>query len=466
MIYGLSSIGMINEKNVHSKIKIKAFMKKLSILFVLALSFVAANTLSAQSKYGADSAECIKYLSFYQDYMKQGNLDEADPLWQKAISYCPPTASQNMLLDGMKILRKKINKFRSNPIRKEVLVDSLMMLHEMRIVTYPKYVVTAKINKAMDMMTYSGKGNEKELFDILGDAMDTAKDKTPIVLPVRYMSYANDLYKSGTMSGEEVMAAYTKAYATAELIEAAKPSQSVTDAKKDIENLLMISGVASCENLIDMFTPRFEANPTDRYMLGNIISMFSASNCLDADLFLLAVEQMHKLESSHNSAYLLYKLYSQRNQSEEAIAYMEEAIAMCGDSLVEQASNYCFELGSYCFKSAGKDAKAVEAAKKAAELNPVLAGKAYLLAGTIWGSQKCQGNDIETRAPYWVAVDFLTKAQKADESLSAEASGLIKQYSKYFPLKSEAFMFDLLDGASYTVSCNGLRETTRVRTQD
>jgi hypothetical protein len=65
-----------------------------------------------------------------------------------------------------------------------------------------------------------------------------------------------------------------------------------------------------------------------------------------------------------------------------------------------------------------------------------------------------------------VAVDFLTKAQKADESLSAEASGLIKQYSKYFPLKSEAFMFDLLDGASYTVSCNGLRETTRVRTQD
>ena len=441
-------------------------MKKLTILFALALGFLATVNVSAQGKYGADSAACIKYLSFYQDYIKQGNLEAADPAWQQAIQLCPPTASQNMLLDGMKILRKKINKFRSNPIRKEVLVDSLMMLHEMRISTYPKYVVTAKINKAMDMITYAAKGEEQEVFNVLGDAMETAKGKTAVVIPVRYMSYANDLYKAGTMSAEEVMAAYNKAYSTAELIEKAKPSQAITDAKKDIENLLMISGVASCENLVEMFTPRFEANPTDRYMLGNLISMFSASNCLDEDLFMLAVEEMHKMESSHNSAYLLYKLYSQRNLADKAIAYMEEAIALCGDTLVNQAADYCLELGTYCFKSAGEDAKAVEAAKKAAELNPENAGRAYLLAGTIWGSQKCHGNDIETRAPYWVAVDYLTKAKNADENLAAEATNLINQYRKYFPLKSEAFMFDLLDGATYTVSCNGLREATKVRTQD
>ena len=441
-------------------------MKKLTILFALALGFLATVNVSAQGKYGADSAACIKYLSFYQDYIKQGNLEADDPAWQQAIQLCPPTASQNMLLDGMKILRKKINKFRSNPIRKEVLVDSLMMLHEMRIETYPKYVVTAKINKAMDMITYAAKGEEQEVFNVLGDAMETAKGKTAVVIPVRYMSYANDLYKAGTMSAEEVMAAYNKAYSTAELIEKAKPSQAITDAKKDIENLLMISGVASCENLVEMFTPRFEANPTDKYMLGNLISMFSASNCLDEDLFMLAVEEMHKMESSHNSAYLLYKLYSQRNLADKAIAYMEEAIALCGDTLVNQAADYCLELGTYCFKSAGKDAKAVEAAKKAAELNPENAGRAYLLAGTIWGSQKCHGNDIETRAPYWVAVDYLTKAKNADENLAAEATNLINQYRKYFPLKSEAFMFDLLDGATYTVSCNGLREATKVRTQD
>ena len=187
-------------------------MKKLSILLALVLSFATFDFASAQSKFGADSAECIKYLSFYQDYMKQGNLDEADPAWQKAIQLCPPTASQNMLLDGMKILRKKINKYRSNPIRKEALVDSLMMLHEMRIATYPKYIIPAKTNKAMDMMTFSSKGNEEEVFAVLADAMDAAKEKTSIIIPVRYMGYANDLYKSGVLSAEDVMNAYNKAY--------------------------------------------------------------------------------------------------------------------------------------------------------------------------------------------------------------------------------------------------------------
>lgn len=441
-------------------------MKKLSILFAVVLSFIAVNTLSAQSKYGADSADCIKYLSFYQDYMKQGNMDEADPLWQKAIQYCPPTASQNMLLDGMKILRRKINKFRNNPIRKQALVDSLMMLHEMRINTYPKYIIPATTNRAMDMMSYSSKGNEKMIFDVLGESMDVTKEKTSIVIPVRYMGYADDLYKSGAMSSEEVMEAYSKAYGVAELIEQAKPSKEITKAKKDIEDILIMSGVASCENLVEMFTPRFEANPTDKYILSNIITMFNASNCTEEELFVRALVAMHDIEPSNNSSYLLYKIFSQRNDVVQALKYMDEAIVLCGDSLTAQASDYCLELGTYCFKTVGKDSKAIESAKKAAELNPENAGRAYLLIGTIWGSQKCAGNEIEKRAPYWIAVDFLNKAKAADEHLSAEVNNLISQYSKYFPQKSEAFMFDLLDGNSYTVSCNGLRETTRVRTQD
>ena len=88
-----------------------------------------------------------------------------------------------------------------------------------------------------------------------------------------------------------------------------------------------------------------------------------------------------------------------------------------------------------------------------------------MLIGTIWGSQKCEGNDIEKRAPYWVAVDYMRKAKNADETLADEANKMIAQYSKYFPQQSEAFMFDVLDGASYTVSCGGMRETTIVRTQ-
>ena len=118
----------------------------------------------------------------------------------------------------------------------------------------------------------------------------------------------------------------------------------------------------------------------------------------------------------------------------------------------------------FCSKN-GQNAKAYSAAQKAIELNPTLAGKAYFLMGTIWGSSSCGGNEIERRAPYWVAVDFLQKAKSADPSLTEDANKLIGSYSAYYPQTAEAFMYDLTNGQSYTVSCGGMRATTTVRTQ-
>ena len=127
-------------------------------------------------------------------------------------------------------------------------------------------------------------------------------------------------------------------------------------------------------------------------------------------------------------------------------------------------ANYNFELATFCFKS-GNSAKAYAAAQKAVELDEALAGKAYMLMGTIWGSQVCPGNEIEKRAQYWVAVDFMVKAKNADESLAEDANNHIRQYSAYFPQTAEAFMYDVTDGQSYTVSCGGMRANTTVRTQ-
>ena len=195
-----------------------------------------------QGRYGADSAECIKYLSFYMQYMKQNNIDDAAPNWRNAIKYCPPTASQNMLLDGMKILRKDINKFRNNPIRKKELVDSLMMLHQMRIDTYPKYAVTATNNKAVDMMNYAEPGSELQVYEALGEALDVAKDKASTTVAVRYVDYAIQLYKSGRLMDSDVFSAFEKSIATLEAVKAAKPSNMVDNAISDVESLFAGSG--------------------------------------------------------------------------------------------------------------------------------------------------------------------------------------------------------------------------------
>ena len=100
------------------------------------------------------------------------------------------------------------------------------------------------------------------------------------------------------------------------------------------------------------------------------------------------------------------------------------------------------------------------------QLDPSYAGKAYFLIGTIWGTTSCGSDDISKRAPYWVACDYMQKAKAADPTLTDECNRMISQYSVYFPQTADAFMYDLTDGQSYTVSCGGMRATTTVRTQN
>ena len=58
----------------------------------------------------------------------------------------------------------------------------------------------------------------------------------------------------------------------------------------------------------------------------------------------------------------------------------------------------------------------------------------------------------------------MNKAKKLDPSLEAEANKQIANFAKYYPEQANAFMYDIVDGDSFTVSCNGMRETTTVRT--
>lgn len=433
-------------------------------ILLAAAAIMMSTLVFGQGRYGADSAECIKYLSFYQQYVKQNNLEDAAPNWRKAIKFCPPTASQNMLLDGMKIMRKEINQFRNNPIRKKELVDTLMMLHQMRIDTYPNYATTAKTNKAVDMMNYAEPGTEMDVYNALGEALDAAKAKSNTTVAVRYLDYAIQLYKAGRLMDSDVFSAFEKSVETLELVKAAKPSKMVDDAIADVESLFAGSGVASCENLVTVFQPRYEASPEDETVLSNIVTLFSSTGCTQEDLFLQAVEGLYKVDPSSNSAHLLFQLYSSLpDGGDQAVKYMNEAIAF-EDSDAEKDAEYYFELATYLFSKLDRKADAAAAAKKAAE-SATWQARAYFLLGTIWSTVKCDGNPIESRAQFWVSTDYMLKAKNADATMAEEVDKQIATYRQYYPLQSDAFMYDIVDGDRFQVNCNGMSESTTVRTQ-
>ena len=442
-------------------------MKRIVLLIsVAALALFASSKVSAQGKFGPDSAECIKYLSYYTEYFKQKNYDSALPNWRKAYNLCPPTARYSLLSDGTTLLKRVIQQNQKNPIYKDQLVDSLMKIYDERIQYWPKYATSSLNNKALDMYNFM-KDEPKKLYEGLTDAVTKLGKNARANVYLFQINTAVDLYKDGQLDPEAVINAYETAVANIAQMTVKNDVEKRSNDKvvEDIESLFITSQVASCDNLIALFTPRYEADPQNLDLAKNIVRMMSLTEgCTDNDLFLNAVTTMYNLEPSYTSAYYLYKLYAGRSDVDNAVKFMTEAInAAESDSATDAA--YQFELAAFCYKN-GQNAKAFAAAQQAAELDPSFAGKAYFLMGNIWGSVSCSGNDVEQRAKYWVAVDYMNKAKAADESLAEDATNHIRQYSSYYPQTAEAFMYDFTNGQSYTVSCGGMRATTTVRTQN
>lgn len=439
-------------------------MKRSALLFV-ALFALMMPQAKAQGRFGKDSAECVKYLSYYTSYMQQNDLAEATAPWRKALEICPPTASQHMLINGQKIMRRLIG-LTTDPTRRKELIDSLFMLHDMRMANFPKYAVTANNNKALDMINYLKEpDDEMELFKGLDNIVNVLQEKVnPIVLYVQVKT-AVDLYQKEELKADEIMSVYTRNSTIFDKVLETMDDENTQNMRKDLDNLFASSGVASCDNLVALYTPRFEANPKDENLVNTIVKMMSASNCIDKELFLNAVEALYGMEPSAATAYLLFRLYERNDDFEKAVSYMQCAIDANPKDSVQNA-DYYYEMATVCYKDMKNNPHAVSAAEHAMNLNPALAGKCYMLIGYVWGSVRCNGNEIENRAPYWVATDYMEKAKNTDPSLAEECNSMIAQYAKYFPAASDAFMYDIIKGQSYTVSCGGLRATTVVRTQN
>jgi|SRR5574344_123359 tetratricopeptide (TPR) repeat protein len=439
-------------------------MKKIVVALFITGLMLSCTSVFAQGKYGADSANCIKYLSYYKEYYKQQNYKESLPSWRKAYKTCPPTASQNMLLDGSSMIRNLIENNAKNETYRKALLDTLMTLHNVRVQYYPKYARTALNNKGLDMANFMT-NDSKALYDGLNDIIAQNKEYTSPSLFVIDLNAAIDLYQKNQLNAEDVIGTYQNSLSYLDESQDTDPNKvAMKDkVKTDLENLFISSKVASCDNLIALYTPRYQASSDDLELVTNIVKMMgSIEGCTDNDLYMKAATSLYKLSPSYTSAYYLYRLNSSKGNFSTAVKYLEEAIDF-NESDAKTDAQYEYELATYCYKN-GSTAKAYECAKRALDLDPTLAGKCNYLIGSIWGATACGGNEIEKRAHYWVAVDYLMKARNEDPSLASEANSLIGQYSNYFPQAAEAFMYDITNGQSYTVSCGGMRATTTVRT--
>ena len=438
-------------------------MKKLFLIFFAAMAVFASQKVAAQGKYGADSAECIKYLSYYQEYYKQKNYDSALPNWRKAYALCPATASQNMFVHGTTLMTRLVPKIKDAAYR-EAVVDTILALQDQRMATYPKNRVSILNNKGQYMINYRS-SNPKYLYDNLSAIVDELGSKSNGSLLVNLLQASIALYRENQLQADDVIALYDKASSYIEEASAKNPAEAEDNlkVKATIESIFADSKVASCENLIAIFGPRYEADPNNLTLVSNIVKLMnSAEDCASNDLYLKAVTSMYQLDPSYRSAYALFRLNAARDNAADAVNYLQQAIdAEESDEATD--AQYFYEMAAFCYKN-NMRAKAADAARKAVEMDKGYAGKAYLILGNLWASATC-GDTVDKWARYWAATDYYQKARNADPAVADEASSSISSVSRYYPEASEAFMYDLTKGQSYTVSCGGLTATTTVRVQ-
>lgn len=441
-------------------------MKKAFLIF---FTLVAAGfTSGAQGKFGADSAECLKYLSYYEEYFKQKSYADALTNWRKVYSICPHSSRQTILINGATLLRQVIAKNSRNAIYREALVDSLLTLHDERVQYFPKYAVSALNAKGQDVYNYFRNDSEK-LYKGFEEIIANNGNATKVTFFQYDMKAALDLFQAGTLSADDIISLYTRNIDLLDQVVTKTDGEAnqKMEVKKAVETLFASSKVASCEELVALFEPRFEADPENVALATQIAKMLGKTEgCVDNALFRNALTVMHKNAPTHNSAYLLYKLNLSQGNNDEAYAFMEEAIAY-PESDDEQDADYLYELATAYFKN-GQLSRAYGAARRVIDLDKDgdKTGKAYMLMGQIWGSVSCGGNEVEARAHFWVACDYMNKAQAADATLADEARRLSGSYSVYFPNTGDAFMYGLVKGQSYTVNCAGMSAVTTVRTKD
>ena len=437
-------------------------MKKLTIILLTVLAvFGGQFKASAQGKYGADSAQCLLYLSYYQEYWKQKNYDSALPNWRKAYSVCPATASQNMFIHGTRLMTRQLDKIK-DPAQRAAIIDTIITLQDQRMAAYPKKRVEIMNNKGQYMINYRG-SDSKYIYDNLSGIVAELGTQSSGSILVNLLQSGIALYREDKLSADEVIALYDTVSDAINGADSKNDAEAEDNAKAKatIESIFADSKVASCDNLIAIFTPRYEADSDNLALVSNIVKLMNnAEDCASNDLYLKAVTSMYKLDPSYRSAYALFRLNSARDNVADAARYIEEAIADPeSDETVDAQYNY--ELALFAYKN-GMRGKAYEAARKAVDLDHGYAGKAYLLIGNLWASSTCS-DEVDKYARFWAATDYFQKARNTDPTLAEDASASISSVSRYYPEASEIFMYDLTAGQSYTVSCGGMTASTTVR---
>ena len=444
--------------------------KALKTIFLATISLLIALPAFTQkgiedgSKYGKgqDSIECIKNLSLYKEFFKHSNYKDAIGPWRIVFGSCP-ASSERMYTEGVTMYRSLIQA-ETNVDSKERLIDTLMLIYDRRIEYFGQKGGEGNIlgRKGIDLLRYRRNDvNEVDkAYGHLKRSIELQKNKSRDAVVVTFMTASVTLNQKGKIEDNQTIEDY---FMVTEIVDGLlNKSSRWTKAKDNIDDMMLKSGILTCEALDRYFEPKFEAGKEDKAFLENVIKFYSSAGCDRANVYVSASEQMYKIDPGPESAHQLAILFIAKSDFRKAAQYLQ--MAVIGENIENNTrAEWFYELA--VVSAANKDYCAAISYAREAIAYKSDHGKAYITLGdAIIASRTNLGDDFEQRTAFWVAADKYTKAKSVDPSVASDANKKLRDYAGQYPNHEEVFFRDLKDGDSYQVrGC--INEYTTVRSR-
>ena len=347
--------------------------------------------------------------------------------------------------------------------REDKYIDTLMMVYDKRIQYFGSegYVLG---KKGADLYKLRPSDYEQS-YNILKKSIDLEKNESTGEVLIYYFRSAEKMVKSGKADTAILIDIYDQ---TSGIIEFNLSKAKEEDEKVRWENVkgnieLSFEPWAKCEDLISLYTVKFNAAPTDIELLTKITKILDKKGCTDSELFFKATENLHKAEPSARTAELTGKMYIKRESFEEAIPFLQEAINLYEDDQKRADVYYLLANVYYQLKRLSDSRSACYATIKIRPND----GKPYILIGDLYATsaKQCGEGDFYSKVAYWTAVDKYMQAKNLDPSVAELAQSKINTFKQYFPATEQIFFHDLKEGDTFTVEC-WINETTTVRSSD
>ena len=450
-------------------------MKITTLLFALSLSTAvfAQKGVEDGSRFGhgEDSLNCLKNISIYTEYVKTNNFNDAYGPW-KAVFTEAPWAQISTYTNGAKILRGLIAAEKDGAKQKEFFAE-LLKVHDQRIqyldqlnglTRKPTSKGDILATKAHDFYSFMALNPDiNAAYAIFKEAVELENQNLPYYVMQEFADVSAQKIKSDETHKEQFIQDYiTIAGYANEAYKAAateKAKEQYKMAKDNIDAHFINSGVATCENLQEIYAPKVEENKTNLEYLKSVITVMQKLGCKDSEAYFAASEYAHAIEPTAATAFGCGVMYYKKGELGKSVEYIDNAIELEQDLL--QKSDYSYTAAQILFADK-KYSKAKQYARKAIEYNGEKGAPYILIAQMYAASPNWNDEPALNKCTYFAAIDKLQKAKSVDPSVAEQANELISTYSRYTPKDEDLFFIGIKKGD--TVNIGGwIGETTTVR---